>query len=69
MSKILYYFDKWTAWLDFSWIITKPKKPTTDPTREPSSPPPPVYNEGPYVDIERYATAPPRYDYDPLLRL
>ena len=64
MSKILYYFDKWTAWLDFSWMITKPKKTTT----EPSAPPPPAYNEGPYVDIERYATAPSRYEYDPLLR-
>ena len=26
MNIFLYYFDKWTAWLDFSWLITLPKK-------------------------------------------
>ncbi len=26
MNIFLYYFDKWTAWLDFSWLITHPKK-------------------------------------------
>lgn len=23
---LLYYFDKFTAWLDFSWIVTRPNK-------------------------------------------
>ena len=23
---LLYYFDKFTAWLDFSWLITRPNK-------------------------------------------
>ena len=22
----LYYFDKWTAWLDFSWLVGIPKR-------------------------------------------
>ena len=26
MNIFLYYLDKWTAWLDFSWLITPPKK-------------------------------------------
>ena len=26
MNIFLYYFDKWTAWLDFSWLITRPNK-------------------------------------------
>jgi hypothetical protein len=26
MNIILYYLDKFTAWLDFSWFITKPIK-------------------------------------------
>jgi hypothetical protein len=25
MNTFLYYFDKWTAWLDFSWLLTLPK--------------------------------------------
>jgi len=24
---LLYYFDKLTAWLDFSWLVTVPEKP------------------------------------------
>lgn len=27
MNILLYYFDKLTAWLDFSWFITKEEKP------------------------------------------
>ena len=23
MQSFLYYFDKWTAWLDFSWLVKK----------------------------------------------
>ena len=23
---LLYYFDKFTAWLDFSWLVTRPNK-------------------------------------------
>ena len=23
---LLFYFDKFTAWLDFSWLITRPNK-------------------------------------------
>ena len=26
MNRFLYYFDKWTAWLDFSWLLMTPKK-------------------------------------------
>ena len=26
MNIFLYYLDKWTAWLDFSWFITRPSK-------------------------------------------
>lgn len=28
MKSFLYYFDKLTSWLDFSWLITMPKKET-----------------------------------------
>ena len=24
---LLYYIDKFTQWLDFSWLVTKPKNP------------------------------------------
>ena len=27
MNILLYYLDKFTAWLDFSWLITRPKPP------------------------------------------
>jgi hypothetical protein len=23
---LLYYFDRFTAWLDFSWLVTRPNK-------------------------------------------
>jgi hypothetical protein len=26
MKTFLYYFDKWTEWLDFSWLIMRPPK-------------------------------------------
>jgi hypothetical protein len=26
MKSFIYYFDKLTSWLDFSWLITIPKK-------------------------------------------
>ena len=26
MNTFLYYFDKFTQWLDFSWLVTIPKK-------------------------------------------
>jgi hypothetical protein len=26
MNIFLYYLDKFTAWLDFSWLVTSPKK-------------------------------------------
>ena len=26
MKTFLYYFDKWTEWLDLSWLITLPPK-------------------------------------------
>ena len=26
MKPFLYYFDKWTEWLDFSWLIMRPPK-------------------------------------------
>ena len=25
MKGFLYYFDKFTSWLDFSWLISKPQ--------------------------------------------
>ena len=28
MKSFIYYFDKLTSWLDFSWLITIPKKQT-----------------------------------------
>ena len=28
MKSFIYYFDKLTSWLDFSWLITMPKKET-----------------------------------------
>ena len=29
---LLYYFDRFTAWLDFSWLVTRPnKKPINKP--------------------------------------
>ncbi len=28
MNILLYYLDKCTAWLDFSWFITRPKPPS-----------------------------------------
>jgi hypothetical protein len=28
MKSFLYYFDKLTAWLDFSWLLITPKKET-----------------------------------------
>ena len=33
---LLYYFDKFTAWLDFSWLVTRPNKATINK--------PPVYS-------------------------
>ena len=32
MNIFLYYLDKWTAWLDFSWLITRPRKTTIHST-------------------------------------
>ena len=26
MNVFLFYLDKWTAWLDFSWLITRTRK-------------------------------------------
>ncbi len=36
MNILLYYLDKFTSWLDFSWLITKPKAAVV-------AAPPPVY--------------------------
>ena len=30
MDKFIYYFDKWTAWLDFSWLITRTRAKKID---------------------------------------
>ncbi len=27
MNILLYYLDKFTAWLDFSWLVTRPLPP------------------------------------------
>jgi hypothetical protein len=32
MNIFLYYLDKWTAWLDFSWLITRSRKNTINST-------------------------------------
>ena len=39
MNIFLYYFDKWTAWLDFSWLITKPKPPAINSPSYDDDPP------------------------------
>jgi hypothetical protein len=49
MKSFLYYFDKLTAWLDFSWLITIPKKQThiqgTSSVVQFESPPSYVYTD------------------------
>lgn len=47
---ILYYFDKFTAWLDFSWMVTNNKKKGTSEVEQinnsdvtTTEPPPPSY--------------------------
>jgi hypothetical protein len=30
MDKFIYYFDKWTGWLDFSWLITRTRTKKID---------------------------------------
>jgi hypothetical protein len=32
MNRFLYYFDKFTAWLDFSWLVTRPRKTNINTT-------------------------------------
>lgn len=56
---ILYYFDKLTAWLDFSWMVTNNKKKGTSEVEQinngaVSDEPPPSY----YTTLE----------FDPLLQ-
>ena len=43
MNLFLYYLDKFTAWLDFSWLVTLPKKIAVD------DPPPPPYAMDPLL--------------------
>ena len=48
MKSFMYYFDKLTSWLDFSWLITIPKKQThiQDASSDPNdSPPTYIYSE------------------------
>lgn len=51
MNTFLYYFDKFTKWLDFSWLVTIPKK----------------YKEGREEKEENIDTSPYNFLYDPLL--
>ena len=44
MKSFLYYFDKLTSWLDFSWLITIPKKETHIQVQN-DLPPPYTYTE------------------------
>ena len=37
--KILYYIDKFTEWLDFSWLISTRRPPPPPPPSPPSPPP------------------------------
>ena len=57
MNIILYYLDKFTAWLDFSWFITKKNNATTINDDDPPNYTPLVGDENKNID----------YD-DPLLR-
>ena len=48
MKSFIYYFDKLTSWLDFSWLITIPKKQThiqDASSVQNDSPPPYIYRE------------------------
>jgi hypothetical protein len=48
MKSFMYYFDKLTSWLDFSWLITIPKKQRhiqDASSVENDSPPPYRYRE------------------------
>jgi len=51
MNTFLYYFDKFTKWLDFSWLVTIPKK----------------YKEGREEKEENIDTSPYNFLYDPIL--
>lgn len=42
MKSFMYYFDKLTSWLDYSWLITTQKKETHNHN---DSPPPYIYRE------------------------
>lgn len=42
MKSFIFYFDKLTSWLEFSWLITIPKKEIYIQT---DSPPPYIYIE------------------------
>lgn len=43
MNKFLYYFDKWTAWLDFSWLLTRSKRRNINQTEWYEDEPPSLY--------------------------
>ena len=55
MNTLLFYFDKFTAWLDFSWLITRPS--TMPPTYKENMNSNNIINE-----------QPPNYAADPLLQ-
>ena len=58
---ILYYFDKFTAWLDFSWIVTNNKNNETSKVEQ-------INNDAPSNEP---ITSPPSYtrlEFDPLLQ-
>jgi hypothetical protein len=43
---LLYYFDRFTAWLDFSWLVTRPNKAPTYSAIVTNLPPTYVYEIG-----------------------
>jgi hypothetical protein len=65
MDTVIYYFDKLTAWLDLSWLITVPKQKDSM-KKETIYPPVESYVVDPYV-IDPFAEQ-SDYEVEPLLR-
>ena len=67
MNYLLYYWDKYTAWLDFSWFITRPQKKIGDNNNTEEQEEPPVYT--PLLDEPININNDSLKYNDPLLRL
>ncbi len=62
LKTILYYFDKLTSWLDFSWMVTNNKNKGTYEVEQ-------INNDAP--SNEPQLISPPSYttlEFDPLLQ-